>query len=185
MSPLASFRQVTACSALAFVTCTLSVATWAADKPAANKPVELTQNVAAQIAHSALLSAEATAKPDALAVTIRRVNDNSAIATDDVTITVDGKNESVTRTATVYELPINDLRGEGVKDVDITVAHDGIREIISGKVSVAELPAASLFRDHKQVAWWVLNIVIVLIAAMAFSRKKTEKEEKEESEEEG
>ena len=45
MSPLASFRQVAACSALAFVTCALSVATWAADKPAGGKPVELAPEV--------------------------------------------------------------------------------------------------------------------------------------------
>jgi len=30
----------------------------------------------------------------------------------------------------------------------------------------------SLLRDHKQVAWWILNIVIVLVAALALSRRK-------------
>jgi hypothetical protein len=79
---------------------------------------------------------------------------------------------------------VNDLRGEGVKDVDVTVAHDGIREILSGKVSLAEATGGSLLGDHKQMAWWVLNIVIVLIAAMAFSRKKSAPEEEEKDEEE-
>ena len=82
-----------------------------------------------------------------------------------------------------YELPINDLRGDGARDVDITVAHDGIREIVSGKVVVAEPSTESLLRDHKQVAWWILNIVIVLVAALAFSRRK-EASEKEADEEE-
>jgi hypothetical protein len=26
-------------------------------------------------------------------------------------------------------------------------------------------------RDHKQLAWWILNIAIVLIAAIAISRR--------------
>jgi hypothetical protein len=102
------------------------------------------------------------------------VSDKSLVNSDDVTVAVDGKNQSVTHEkGGVYELPVNDLRGEAARDVDVTVAHDGIREIVSGKVSVAEASSASsLLRDHKQVAWWILNIVIVLVAAMAFSRRK-------------
>jgi hypothetical protein len=102
------------------------------------------------------------------------VSDKSLISGDDVTVAVDGRNQSVTHEkGGAYELPINDLRGDGARDVDVTVAHDGIREIVSGKVSLAEAGSAgSLLRDHKQVAWWILNIVIVLVAAMAFSRRK-------------
>lgn len=136
--------------------------------------VQLAPDVAAPIAHSALLAVEATATADALQLSIRRVSDKSLVNSDDVTVAVDGKNQSVTHEkGGVYELPVNDLRGEGARDVDVTVAHDGIREIVSGKVSVAEASSASsLLRDHKQVAWWILNIVIVLVAAMAFSRRK-------------
>ncbi len=138
------------------------------------QPVQLAPDVAAPIAHSALLAVEATATADALQLSIRRVSDKSLVNSDDVTVAVDGKNQSVTHEkGGVYELPVNDLRGEGARDVDVTVAHDGIREIVSGKVSVAEASSASsLLRDHKQVAWWILNIVIVLVAAMAFSRRK-------------
>jgi hypothetical protein len=176
MSPLARFRQVAACTALAFVFCSA-----VAEPP---KPVVLAANVPAVIAHSALLDVEATAKAEVLQISLRRVADKSLVNTDDITVAVDGKNEPVTHErGTIYEVAVNDLRGEGVKDVDVTVAHDGIREILSGKVSLAEAPAGSLLRDHKQVAWWVLNIVIVLIAAMAFSRKKPASAEKEEEEE--
>jgi hypothetical protein len=138
------------------------------------QPVRLAPNVAAPIAHSALLIVEGTATADALQLSIRRVSDKSLVSSDDVTVAVDGKNQSVTHEkGGAYELPINDLRGEAASDVDVTVAHDGIREIVSGKVSVAEASSAgSLLRDHKQVAWWILNIVIVLVAAMAFSRRK-------------
>ena len=31
--------------------------------------------------------------------------------------------------------------------------------------------AASVLRDHKQMAWWILNITIVLIAVLAISRR--------------
>jgi hypothetical protein len=141
---------------------------------AAPQPVQLIPNAAAQIARSALLSIQGTATADALQLSIRRVSDQSLVSSDEVTVSVDGKNQSVTHEkGGAYELPINDLRGDGTRDVDITVAHDGIREIVSGKVSVAEASSTqSLLRDHKQVAWWILNIVIILIAATAISRRK-------------
>ncbi len=148
---------------------------------AAPAPVQLAPNVTAVIAHSALLTIEGTAKPDALQISIRRVSDKSLVNNDDVTVAIDGRNQSVTRErGTVYEVPINDLRGNGARDVDITVAHDGIREIVSGKVTVAEASTESLWRDHKQVAWWVLNIVIVLVAALAFSGRKSKTEDEAE-----
>jgi hypothetical protein len=139
-----------------------------------SKPVQLAPNATAEIARSALLTVQGTATADALQISIWRVSDKSLISSDDVTVAVDGKNQSVTHEkGGAYELPINDLRGDGARDVDVTVAHDGIREIVSGKVSVAEASSAqSLLRDHKQVAWWILNIVIVLIAATAVSRRK-------------
>jgi hypothetical protein len=140
---------------------------------AAPQPVQLAPNVAGLIARSALLTVEGTATADALQLSIRRVSDRSLISSDDVTVSVDGKNQSVTHEkGGFYELPINDLRGDGARDVDVTVAHDGIREIVSSKVSVAEASSTSLWRDHKQVAWWILNIVIILIAATAVSRRK-------------
>jgi hypothetical protein len=175
MSPLARFRQVAACSALALVLGS------AAAEPF--KPIELAVNVPAVIAHSALLDVEATVKADVLQISIRRVADKSLINSDDIAVAIDGKNEPVTHERpTIYEVAANDLRGDGVKDIDITVAHDGIREILSGKVSMAEAPSSSLLGDHKQVAWWVLNIVIVVIAVSIFSRKKPGSEEKDEEE---
>jgi hypothetical protein len=136
-------------------------------------PVHLAPNAAAQIAHSALLSIEATVTADALRLSIRRVSDKSLVSSDDVVVTVDGRNESVTREKGDYEVPVSDLRGDAPRDVEITVGHDGIREILSGKVVAAEATSAdSLLRDHKQVAWWILNIVIVLVAAIALSRRK-------------
>ena len=188
MSPLARLRQVTTCPVIAsftgwalaglalFAGVALLAGPVRAADPAAPppQPVQLAPDVAAPIAHSALLTVEATVTADALQLSIRRVSDKSLVNSDDITVAVDGRNQSVTHEkGSVYEVPINDLRGDGARDVDVTVAHDGIREIVSGKVSMTEASSASsLLRDHKQVAWWILNIVIVLVAAMAFSRRK-------------
>jgi hypothetical protein len=141
---------------------------------AAPAAVQLAPNSTAEIAHSALLTVAATSTGDALQLNIRRVSDKSLVSSSDVTVTVDGRNEPVTHESNgSYELAINNLRGEAAHDVDITAAHDGIREILSGKVTLVQAGSAdSLLRDHKQVAWWILNIVIVLIAAMAISRRK-------------
>src|ERR1700753_2316392 len=107
MSSLARFRQVAACSALALVFCTAP-----AEPP---KPIALAVNVPAVIAHSALVDVEATAKADVLQISVRRVADKSLINTDDITVTIDGKNEPVSHDrGTVYELAVNDLRGEAV-----------------------------------------------------------------------
>jgi hypothetical protein len=179
--PLARIWQVVACTVWVFVT----APGLAADPPAPSQPVQaipaaqpagpvrLAPNAAAQIAHSALLSVDGTVTADALRLGIRRVSDKSPLSSDDVAVTVDGRNETVTREGDGYEVPINDLRGDAAKDVEIIVGHDGIREIVSGKVALAEASSTDgLLRDHKQVAWWILNIVIVLVAAIALSRRK-------------
>ncbi len=187
MSPLARIRQVAACTALVFLAgpglaadppAPAGQAVQGAQSPASAQPagpVRLAPNTAAQIAHSALLSVEGTATADTLRLTVRRVSDKRLVGSDAITVTVDGRNQAITRESGGggYEVPISDLRGDQPRDVEIIVAHDGIREILSGKVAVAEGASAdSLLRDHKQVAWWILNIVIVLVAALALSRRK-------------
>ena len=143
------------------------------------QPVVLAPNATAQIARSALLIVDGTAAADALQLKFRRASDGSLVNGGDVTVTVDGKNEPVTHeNGGGYEVPINDLRGDGsrdsARDVDIIVAHDGIREILSSKVAVAEAPSGGgLLGDHKQITWWILNIVIVFIAAMIITRRKS------------
>lgn len=171
MSPRTRIRQVATCIVL------FAQFSWAAEPVAPPAPpVQLAHNVPTPIAHSALLTIDGTATPEALQLNIRRISDKSLVSGDDVSVTVDGKSETVTRaTGGAYEVPIDGLRGDNVgKDVEIIVGHDGIREILTAKVSTAAeaSSAGGLLRDHKQVAWWILNIVIVLIAAIAISRRK-------------
>jgi len=203
MSPLARIRQVAACTALvcfsgpgladpppvqatppaaqssapgaAGQSAQAAAAAHAPQPAPPAQPVRLTPDATLQIAHSALLSVDGTATGDTLRLTVRRVGDKGPVSSDDVTVTVDGRNEFVTRAAAgVYEVPVNDLRGgEPARDIEMIVAHDGIREILSGKAILEEnRSAGSLLSDHKQVAWWLLNIAIVLVAAIALSRRK-------------
>ncbi len=65
----------------------------------------------------------------------------------------------------------------GAHRLEVMVAHDGIREVLDGTVATAAAAAPvaaggrGLLRDHKQLAWWILNIAIVLIAVIAISRR--------------
>ncbi len=186
MSPLARIGQVAACIGVPALMASVALAAGpapqapSAPQPAAgpDQPVLLAPKGSARIAHSSLLTVDGTATDDSLQLSIRRVADKSAVADGEITVSVDGKNEPVLHgKGGVYEIASNDLRGDGskdnAKDVEIVVPHDGIREILSGKLSIVQgASAGSLFGDHKQIAWWILNIVIVLIAALALSRRK-------------
>jgi hypothetical protein len=141
--------------------------TYAADTPpAAPQPIP--------VAHSALLTINATVTPDGLALHVLHAGNQIPIDGRDVTVTIDGKNQPLTvEPEGTFLLPTKDL-GEGERQIDITVAHDGIREILTGKVALPKTSsAADIWRDHKQMAWWVLNIAVVLIAVLAFSRRSS------------
>jgi hypothetical protein len=137
------------------------------------------------VAHSALLNINGTVVPDGLILHILHASNQIPIDGRDVTVTVDGKNQPLTVEPEVgnFLLPTKDL-GEGEQQLDITVAHDGIREILTGKVA---LPKASgvtgtWTSSRKQMAWWVLNIAVVLIAVLAFSKRSSKPPEKEDEE---
>lgn len=186
MSPLARFRQGAVCTLLLILLSDFAVALEpvppAPTQPPSNaqsvQPVILAPKSTAQIARSALVVIDGTAADDSFQLKIRRAGDGHAIESSNVTVTVDGKNEPVTHeSAGIYTIPVNDLRGDGsrdpARDIDIIVTHDGIREILSGKVAVTEAPSAGgLLGDHKQMAWWILNIAIVLIAGIVITRRK-------------
>jgi hypothetical protein len=148
--------------------------------PALDQPVLLPPKATAQIVHSALLTVDGTATDDSVRLSIRRTHDKSLVTggDGDISVTIDGKKEPVTHErADIFEIPINDLHGDGsadnAHDVEIIVPHDGIREILSGKLTATQTSSgSSLLGDHKQMAWWVLNIAIVFIAATVLSRRK-------------
>jgi hypothetical protein len=75
--------------------------------------------------------------------------------------------------------------------LDVTVMHDGIRELLQATIpwpkAAAPAPAPAAARApaaaptpgaggtgvHRQIVWWILNIAIVLIAALALSRRRS------------
>jgi hypothetical protein len=182
MSSLVRIRQVAACTIL--VVCVSASVRAEGPQPAASRPdaspappaapAQLAPNVAVEIAHSALLSLSGTVTADALKLQMRRVADKSPISSDGVTATVDGKSVKVSHVADGYELSLDTLRGgDAGHDVELVVPHDGIRELLSGKVALAQADSGgSFFGDHKQIVWWLLNIVVVFVAATAISRRK-------------
>jgi hypothetical protein len=141
----------------------------AADAPPAAAP-------SIPVAHSALLTINATPTPDGLLLHILHASNQIPIDGRDVTITVDGKSQPLTveQETGTFLLPAKDV-GEGQRQLEITVAHDGIREILTGKVTIPKTSSSSGPWDstRKQMLWWVLNIGVVLIAVLAFSKRSS------------
>ena len=126
------------------------------------------------VAHSALLTIDAVEADDSIAIRIRHTADHTPLNSKDVTVSVDGRSVPITLADGAYLVSTKELRGTGDRVLDIVVAHDGIREILTGKIALPQASAtASLLRDHKQILWWILNVAIVLIAAIALSRRKS------------
>jgi len=126
------------------------------------------------IAHSALLTIDATITDDTLALHVKHAGNQIPIDGRDVTVSVDGKDQPVTpQPGGTFLLATKDLRGDGKQQLNIVVAHDGIREILTGEVTLPKASATDLWSNHKQMGWWILNIAIVLIAAFAFSHRKS------------
>jgi hypothetical protein len=100
---------------------------------------------------------------------------------DDLAVTIDGRSQPATlRPDGTWFVPHPAGAQDGGKSLQITVGHDGIHEVLSGRITMAANTsgsaasgAASVLSSssHKQLAWWILNIVIVLIAAIAISRR--------------
>jgi hypothetical protein len=131
------------------------------------------------VAHSALVTLEAGPAAAGLVLRLRHTADQTPLSVTDLTVSVDGRSQlAMRREDGSWFVPLS----EAIPDdqLEVVVAHDGIREILSGRVTVPGAGtgsarnaggAASVLRDHKQMAWWILNITIVLIAAIAISRR--------------
>ncbi len=137
---------------------------------------EAPQVPAVEIAHSSLLTLSGTAEPSALRLWLRRTAEQAPLSVTEFAATVDGKAAPATRAADGgWSVPLTALAA-GEHHVSVTVAHDGIRELLEGKFAPAAAAApaggiSGLGGNHKQLLWWVLNIGIVMVAAIAISRR--------------
>ena len=138
----------------------------AADPPAALTPV----------AHSSLLTLEAAVTPTGLTLRVRPVSAQSPLTISEIAVTLDGKVQTASASADgAFDVALTPAARRGAGQLEVTVAHDGIREVLSGHVPLspgAGAPAApATSASRKQLWWWLLNIAIVLIAALAISRR--------------
>lgn len=131
----------------------------------------------APLAHSAQLSVEGTTTPAGLALRIVPTPPATALAVSGVSVSVDGRSVPATRQTDGSWLAPLGAAGAGHR-LEIFVDHDGIREVLTASAlpvpAAPTAPPSGLLGDHKQMAWWILNIVIVLIAALALSRRRSE-----------
>ena len=134
----------------------------------------------APLAHSALLAIDAAPAAGGLVLRVRRASGETPLVVSDVAVTIDGKGEAATaRSDGTWFV----ARPAGVQDagktIDVTIGHDGIHEVLSGRLApsagvsgpATQGGGAVISSGRKQLFWWILNIAIVLIAAIAISRR--------------
>jgi len=134
----------------------------------------------APLAHSALVAVEAAPAAGGLVLRVRRATGETPLVVSDVAVTIDGKGEPATaRSDGTWFVARPTGAQDAGKTIDVTVSHDGIHEVLSGRlvsstaVSGTAAPGAGavISSSRKQLFWWILNIAIVLIAAIAISRR--------------
>jgi len=126
------------------------------------------------LAHSAQLEIAGVSTPAGLSLRILPVHPGAALTVTGVTVSAGGgRSVAATPEADGSWLVPPGADAPGGRTTQIVVAHDGIREVLDAEepAAAAPTPPAGAWADHKQLAWWVLNIVIVLIAAFAISRR--------------
>jgi hypothetical protein len=144
-------------------------------------------------ARSALATLEARAAPAGVTLRLRRAADRAPLEVTDLAVSIEGRSAPATAIGDGdWSVPLARCVVAGDR-LEVVVAHDGVREVLGGRFaapggtalsspSPASRPAASaptgaaggaarFWRDHKQTAWWILNVLIVLIAAIAISRR--------------
>jgi len=130
------------------------------------------------IAHSAQVTVEGRMAFAGLTLRARPTIPGAALNVTELSVTLDGVSEPAGRQPDgSWFVPLAASATAGGGKLDVLVSHDGIREVLSGRIAspggggAGAGGAHGVLRDHKQMAWWVLNIAVVLIAAIAISRR--------------
>lgn len=133
----------------------------------------------APLAHSALVTVEGVVTSETLVLRALRTTDRQPLTGAELTVSVDGRDVPVTpRPEGTWGVPLKGLTSRPPAKLSIVVAHDGLREVLEGQLPRSDAaPAPSQSGNtastliHKQMAWWVLNVVIVLIGVIAVARR--------------
>ncbi len=132
------------------------------------------------LAHSALLAVDAAPTAGGLRLRVQRASGQTPLTVNDLSVTIDGKSARATaRPDGSWFVARSAGARDAGKTIDVTVGHDGIHEVLSGRLAPEAGASASassgagsvISRSHKQLFWWILNIAIVLVAAIAISRR--------------
>ncbi len=128
----------------------------------------------APLAHSAALTLEGASVPGALILRVRAGSAGSPVSVSDLAASIDGQELPATPQADgAWRVPLPSHPAAKEGRLDVAVTHDGIRELLTARVALAAPTASEPGGSgvHNQLLWWVLNIAIVLIAAVAISRR--------------
>jgi hypothetical protein len=135
----------------------------------------------APVAQSALVTLDAARTSAGLELRLHRPQSDAVVPVTALTVSIDGHSVAATAAADgTWSVPWPGGSAPTNGQLEVVLAHDGIREVLSGPLpgSAGEAgngahpsSAAGGLREHKQLAWWILNIGIVLIAVLAISRR--------------
>jgi hypothetical protein len=126
------------------------------------------------VARSAFLTLTAAPSDHSLALRLARVPDHgSSVNPSQVTASLDGRSVPLTaKPDGTYVLSLDHESG-GRHSLAVVVSHDGFRELLTGTVTLpAQQSALDRLQGHGMLAWWVLNIAVVLIAVIVISRRR-------------
>jgi hypothetical protein len=134
----------------------------------------------APLAHSALLTLEAAPANGGFTLRVQRATGQTPLVVNDISVSIDGRSAPATaRPDGSWFVARPAGTQDAGKTIDVTVGHDGIHEVLSGRLASASGKsggansgaAAVASNSHQQIFWWILNIAIVAIAAIAISRR--------------
>jgi hypothetical protein len=128
---------------------------------------------AAPLAHSAQVTLEGSTSAAGLSLTVRPTAADGTLKVTGVSVAAGGRSVPATRQADGSWLAPLAGSAAAAGPLEVTVDHDGIREVLSGQLPAPAAGAApsALRGNHGQMAWWILNIAVVLIAVLAISRR--------------
>lgn len=147
----------------------------AAAEPAATAPFT-------PLAHSAQLAVDGARSADTLALRIHRPADQGALTPaqlNEVAVMFAGRSLPLSpQSDGSWSVPLRELGSRTPARVELVVGHDGFRELLTLQLGPEAARGAGagpsgLLGRNKQLLWWILNIVIVLIAAIAIARRRT------------
>lgn len=135
-----------------------------------------THSAAVQVASSAMLVLDARVEHhDVVLRIVRTANHEPVEGAGNVTAKIDGHSVQVSAHGDTYRLATSKIKG-GPHHLQVVVAHDGIHELLTGTITLPKHHDAFADLDkHGYGAWWILNLGVMLLAAVLIMRRQNKK----------